>query len=75
VKDVSPVDDFDALVGALADRLHKDLTRVADGAPLPAIGVAGTCAACEMRGLCRRDYWSTEVLVGDAFAADAGGLE
>ena len=27
------------------------------GAPLPANGVDAVCAYCEMRGLCRRDYW------------------
>lgn len=42
---------------AVQSRLSADLQRIADGAPLPAIGTAGVCARCEMRGLCRRDYW------------------
>jgi ATP-dependent helicase/nuclease subunit B len=33
------------------------LTAVRDGAGLPAHGAAGVCGYCEMRGLCRRDYW------------------
>jgi len=38
-------------------RLDALLTAVRDGAGLPAHGAAGVCGYCEMRGLCRRDYW------------------
>ena len=36
----------------LADRIH-------DGVPMPANGIATTCSHCDMRGVCRRDHWST----------------
>ena len=48
---------FDDLVEQVTARLRGDLQRIADGAPLPAIGAEATCGYCEMRGLCRRDYW------------------
>jgi ATP-dependent helicase/nuclease subunit B len=57
VEPVAPAQPFDALVEQVGARLRGDLQRIADGAPLPAIGVEATCAHCEMRGLCRRDYW------------------
>jgi ATP-dependent helicase/nuclease subunit B len=41
-------------------RLREDLQRIADGAPLPAIGCETVCGRCEMRGLCRRDHWAQE---------------
>ena len=49
--------DQKELVRQGEERLAADLQRVADGAPLPAIGAASVCQTCEMRGLCRRDYW------------------
>lgn len=60
VREVAPEQPLPELVDALRARLRRDLRRIADGAPLPAIGAATVCANCEMRGLCRRDYWSTE---------------
>jgi len=57
VETVAPAQPFDALVARVAARLRADLQRIADGAPLPAIGAAAVCAHCEMRGLCRLDYW------------------
>ena len=54
---VPPAQPFAALVERVAARLQGDLQRIADGAPLPAIGAEAVCAYCEMRGLCRRDYW------------------
>jgi ATP-dependent helicase/nuclease subunit B len=39
-------------------RLSELMDRISDGAPLPAQGVEGVCAYCEMHGLCRRKHWS-----------------
>lgn len=49
--------EFGEVVARLAERLPADLQRIAEGAPLPALGVEPGCNWCEMRGLCRRDYW------------------
>jgi ATP-dependent helicase/nuclease subunit B len=38
-------------------RLRHDLQRIAAGAALPALGNEVVCDWCEMRGLCRRDFW------------------
>lgn len=54
---VVPPQPFGELVDSVGARLRADLQRVADGAPLPAIGVEAVCRHCEVRGLCRRDYW------------------
>jgi ATP-dependent helicase/nuclease subunit B len=54
---VEPPHSFAELVDSVAARLQSDVQRIADGAPLPAIGVSAVCEHCEMRGLCRRDYW------------------
>ncbi len=43
---------------AEAERLRDVLAGMAAGQPLPAQGVPGVCAWCEMKGLCRRDHWS-----------------
>ena len=57
VSAVVPPQPFGELVESVATRLQADLQRIADGAPLPAIGVQAVCKHCEARGLCRRDYW------------------
>ena len=38
-------------------RLDEMLIAIRGGAELPAQGRIGVCAYCEMRGLCRKDYW------------------
>lgn len=43
-----------------AVRLDATFTAMRAGAELPAQGVATVCGFCEMRGLCRRDYWERE---------------
>lgn len=48
--------DQHAAAQAEAGRLAATLAALAEGQPLPAHGAPGTCAWCEMRGLCRRDY-------------------
>jgi ATP-dependent helicase/nuclease subunit B len=55
---VTPPQPFEQLVERVARRLHDDVQRIAAGAPLPALGVDPVCERCEMRGLCRRDYWT-----------------
>ena len=70
VRAVTPPQPFDELVQQVAARLRRDLRRVADGAPLPAIGVESVCQLCEMRGLCRRDHW-TDGAAGDGEAGPA----
>lgn len=57
VLSVAPPQPFERLVAEVGARLQRDLQRVADGAPLPAIGPEAVCKHCEMRGLCRRDDW------------------
>ncbi len=49
--------DIVALRDQLIEGIVSDLTRVAKGAPMPALGEAKTCEYCAARGLCRRDFW------------------
>ncbi|MGH6624208.1 MAG: RecB family exonuclease, partial [Burkholderiaceae bacterium] len=69
VQTVAPPQRFATLVSEVGVRLHADLQRIADGASLPAIGVKAVCEHCEMRGLCRRDYWES-----DGGESDSGEL-
>ena len=39
-------------------RLRDLFLAMHQGAALPAQGIEAVCAYCEMRGLCRKDYWS-----------------
>jgi len=41
----------------LLQGLQNDLTRIAAGAPLLALGEGEACEFCTARGLCRKDYW------------------
>ena len=52
------LEDVVAVRDALIDGILHDLQRVADGAPLPALGEGDACGYCAARGLCRRDFWS-----------------
>jgi ATP-dependent helicase/nuclease subunit B len=36
----------------------SDMERIAQGAPLPALGEGKACEYCAARGLCRKDFWS-----------------
>jgi ATP-dependent helicase/nuclease subunit B len=49
--------DVGPMARAEAERLVKLLDAIAHGAPMPAQGTPEACSYCEMRGLCRRDYW------------------
>lgn len=42
----------------LLEGIAHDLGRIADGAPLPALGEGRVCDFCAARGLCRRDLWN-----------------
>ncbi len=44
----------DDLIGGIL----SDMSRIADGAPLPALGEGKACEFCAARGLCRKDFWS-----------------
>ena len=60
VESVAPDEVLGPLTEAIGVRLREDIQRIADGAPLPAIGCETVCGRCEMRGLCRRDHWAQE---------------
>ena len=42
---------------ALIDGIMHDMSRIAQGAALPALGEGKGCAYCAARGLCRKDFW------------------
>jgi ATP-dependent helicase/nuclease subunit B len=50
--------DIVALRDQLLDGIVDDMTRIADGAELPAMGEGKACDFCVARGLCRKDFWS-----------------
>ena len=51
--------DVTVLRDRLIESIRHDLTRIADGAPLPALGEGSACDWCSARGLCRRDSWAS----------------
>jgi len=40
----------------LIDSIQADMGRIAQGAPMPAMGEGKACEYCDARGLCRRDF-------------------
>lgn len=50
--------DLDVLGRDVAQRLTDMFAALHAGAALPAQGTDDACGWCEMRGLCRRDYWA-----------------
>ncbi|MBY0408642.1 MAG: PD-(D/E)XK nuclease family protein, partial [Burkholderiaceae bacterium] len=42
----------------LVEGIQDDFARIADGAPLPALGEGMVCDYCAARGLCRKDFWN-----------------
>jgi ATP-dependent helicase/nuclease subunit B len=42
----------------LVENVGKELARIRNGAPMPALGEGHVCDFCEARGLCRRDHWA-----------------
>ena len=51
-------EDLMALSEQVLERLRQIFREMHQGAPLPAQGADAVCGYCEMRGLCRKDYWS-----------------
>jgi ATP-dependent helicase/nuclease subunit B len=47
----------------LVDGIGRDLQRVREGQPLPALGEGKACDFCEARGLCRKDDWAADGLM------------
>ena len=41
----------------LISGILTDIERIADGAPMPALGEGKSCEYCSARGLCRKDFW------------------
>ncbi|HET7158451.1 MAG TPA: PD-(D/E)XK nuclease family protein, partial [Burkholderiales bacterium] len=58
VKEVAIGEALDQLTEAARARLGTLYDALQNGAPLPAHGIDAVCQYCEVRGLCRRDYWS-----------------
>lgn len=52
--------DIGDIVTRTAERLQQLFGELRAGAGLPAQGVDAVCRFCEMRGLCRRDYWEPD---------------
>ena len=50
-------DDIVELRDDLIGGILQDMGRIADGAPLPALGEGKACEYCAARGLCRKDFW------------------
>ncbi|MGA0569101.1 PD-(D/E)XK nuclease family protein [Variovorax sp. VNK109] len=50
-------DDLVAARDALIDGILVDMSRIAQGMPLPALGEGSACEYCSARGLCRKDFW------------------
>ncbi len=50
--------DIERARDVLLEGITSDLARIAQGAPLPALGAGATCDFCQARGLCRKDFWA-----------------
>jgi ATP-dependent helicase/nuclease subunit B len=50
--------DIVGLRDELIDSILTDMTRIGQGAALPALGEGKACEFCAARGLCRKDFWS-----------------
>jgi len=50
--------DVVAVRDALIEGIVHDLSRIADGAAMPAMGEGVACEFCAARGLCRKDFWA-----------------
>lgn len=48
--------DIVELRDQLIESIVADMSRIAEGAPLPALGEGTACGFCAARGLCRRDF-------------------
>lgn len=50
--------DLEQLAADLHAGMVDDMERIAAGAPLRALGEGKVCDWCEVRGLCRKDFWN-----------------
>ena len=50
-------EDIVSLRDQLVDGIATDMTQIAAGAALRALGEGGACDFCVARGLCRKDFW------------------
>ena len=57
VKEVPVSDELGALTEAARARLGTLYDALHNGAPMTAQGIDAVCEYCEVRGLCRRNYW------------------
>ena len=57
-RSVAPAQDLGELAELNAGRLSQVMAEARQGTGLPANGVGGVCAYCEVRGLCRKGEWS-----------------
>jgi ATP-dependent helicase/nuclease subunit B len=53
-----PHPDVAISAAALIEGVGGELSRLREGAALPALGEGEACAHCDARGLCRRDQWA-----------------
>lgn len=51
------VNNLPQLAAQLYEGMCADMARIAQGAPLPALGQGSVCDWCDARGLCRKDWW------------------
>ncbi len=50
--------DIVHLRDGLIESILSDVSRIAAGAPMPALGEGKACDYCSARGMCRKDFWS-----------------
>jgi len=50
-------EDVVQLRDELLDGIRHDMQRIAEGAPMQALGEGAVCGYCAARGLCRKDFW------------------
>jgi ATP-dependent helicase/nuclease subunit B len=53
-----PHEEVSLTARQLIEGIGRELGRVREGVPMPALGEGRTCEFCEARGLCRRDHWA-----------------
>jgi ATP-dependent helicase/nuclease subunit B len=50
-------EDVVQLRDELLEGIRHDMQRIAEGAPMQALGEGAVCGYCAARGLCRKDFW------------------
>lgn len=55
------VQDLEQQAADLHAGMAHDMERIAAGVPLQALGEGSVCDWCEVRGLCRKDFWGDAV--------------